>query len=61
FSLALDVGTLWLVSVPATGIAALVLHWPLEYVYLCTFLEEVVKLCIGVPHFKKKTWMNVLT
>ncbi|MEG0513250.1 MAG: hypothetical protein RR653_11120 [Clostridia bacterium] len=61
FSLFLDVGTLWLVGVPATGIAALLLHWPLEYVYLCTFLEEIVKALIGLPHFRKKKWMNVLT
>ncbi|MEG1967993.1 MAG: MATE family efflux transporter [Clostridia bacterium] len=61
FSLFLDVGTLWLVGVPATGIAALLLHWPLEYVYLCTFLEEIVKALIGLPHFRKKQWMNVLT
>lgn len=61
FSLILDVGCLWCVSVPAVGIAALVLHWPLEYVYLCTLLEEAVKMLIGIPHFKKKQWMNVLT
>lgn len=61
FSLLLDVGTLWVVGVPAVGVAALVLRWPLEWVYACTFLEELVKLAIGVPHFKKKQWINVLT
>ncbi len=61
FSLLLDVGTLWLVGVPAVGVAALVLHWPLEWVYVCTFLEEFVKLLIGLPHFRQKQWMNVLT
>lgn len=61
FSLLMDVGTLWLVGVPCVGLAALVFRWPLEYVYLCTFLEEFVKLLVGVPHFCKKRWMNVLT
>lgn len=61
FSLILDVGTLWLVGVPATGIAALLLHWPLEWVYVCTLLEEAVKIAVGIPHFKDKKWMNVLT
>lgn len=61
FSLLLDVGTLWIVGVPATGLAALVFHWPLEWVYVCTFLEEIVKIAGGLPHFKQKKWMNVLT
>lgn len=61
FSLMLDVGCLWVISVPAVGLAALVFHWPLEYVYLCTILEEVVKMAIGVPHFRKKQWMKVFT
>ena len=61
FSLCLDVGALWLVGVTSTGLAALVFHWPLEWVYACTFLEEAVKMAVGIPHFKKKQWMNVLT
>ena len=61
FSMVLDVGTLWLVGVPLTGVAALALHWPLEWVYMCTFVEEIVKMVIGVPHFKSRKWMNVLT
>lgn len=61
FSMVLDVGSLWAVSVPLTGVAALLLHLPLPYVYACTFLEEAVKVAIGVPHFKSRKWMNVLT
>ena len=61
FSLVLDIGTLWVVGVPAVGLAALVFKWPLEVVYALTFLEELVKVVFGVPHFKKKKWMNVLT
>ena len=61
FSLVLDVGAMWCIGVPAVGIAALVLHWPIEYVYLCTLLDEVVKLIIGIPHFYHRKWMNILT
>ncbi len=61
FSLLLDAGSLWLLAVPAAGIAALWLHLPLEYVYCCTFLDEILKFFVGVPHFKKKKWMNILT
>ena len=61
FSLALDAGALWLLAVPAAGLAALVFHWPVEYVYCCTALDEILKLFIGIPHFTARKWMNVLT
>lgn len=61
FSLVLDAGSLWLLAVPAAGVAALALGWPIEYVYCCTCLDEVLKLFVGIPHFKKKKWMNILT
>ncbi|MBE5779230.1 MAG: MATE family efflux transporter [Clostridiales bacterium] len=61
FSLAMDAGTLWLIGVPFTGLAALVFHWPLEIVFLCTLSEEIVKMLIGMPRFKSRKWMNVLT
>lgn len=61
FSLVMDAGTLWLIGVPITGLAALVLHWPLEWVFLCTLSEEVVKMLIGLPRFRSRKWMNVLT
>lgn len=61
FSLLLDAGVLWTVSVPLTGMAALCWHWPLEYVFLCTLAEEIVKIAIGVPRLKSRKWMNVLT
>jgi Na+-driven multidrug efflux pump len=61
FSLVMDAGTLWLIGIPFTGLAALVLRWPLEIVYLCTLSEELVKMLIGLPRFRSRKWMNVLT
>ena len=61
YSLVLDAGTMWLIGVPLTGIAALLLHWPIEYVYVCTLADELCKLFIGLPHFKSKKWMHILT
>lgn len=61
FSLVMDAGTLWLIGVPFTGLAALVFRWPLEIVFLCTLSEELVKMLIGLPRFKSRKWMNVLT
>ena len=61
FSLKLDVGSMWLVGVPLCGIATYLLHWPVEYVYLLSFSEEIVKMAIGIPHFAGRSWIRNLT
>jgi Na+-driven multidrug efflux pump len=61
FSLLLDVGSMWTIGVPLCAIATFVLHLPVEYVYLCTFAEEIVKIAIGVPHFIGRKWINNIT
>jgi putative MATE family efflux protein len=61
FSLKLDVGSMWLVGVPLCALATYVWKLPVEYVYLCTFAEEIVKMVIGIPHFVGRTWINNLT
>lgn len=61
YSLLLDVGSMWTIGVPLAALAALVFHWPIEAVYLCTFSEEFIKMLLGIPHFKQKKWMRVLT
>lgn len=61
FSLLLDVGSMWLVGVPLAAVATFVFHWPVEYVYLCTFADEIVKIAIGVPHYIGRKWLNNIT
>ena len=61
FSLKLDVGSMWLIGVPLCALATFVLKWPVEYVFLCTMAEEVVKFFIGIPHFRKRKWIKNLT
>ena len=61
FSLLLDVGSMWVVGVPLCAVATFVFHLPVEYVYLCTFAEEIVKVIIGVPHFIGRKWLNNIT
>ena len=61
YSLVLDTVALWVINVPLVGIFALVLHFPLEIVYASTMLEEAVKMAFGVPYFKSKKWIKVLT
>ena len=61
FSLTLDVGSIWCIGVPLVTITALVLHWPVEMVYLCTMAEEVPKLILGLRRMLSKKWINNLT
>ena len=61
YSMVVDVGAVWLVGVPLVGIAAWALHWPVEYVFCMTAIEEIVKLVIALPRFKSRKWMNDLT
>jgi putative MATE family efflux protein len=61
FSMMLDVGSIWCIGVPLTGIAALLLHFPPEAVLLCTWAEEVPKLVMGLRRMISKKWINNLT
>ena len=44
----------------AVGIAALVLHWPVYLCYVCTVVEEVIKMLVGLPRYRSGKWMNDL-
>ncbi|MCE5344319.1 MAG: MATE family efflux transporter [Eubacteriales bacterium] len=61
FSLLLDAGSMWVIGVPLCALATFVFHLPVEYVYLCTFAEDIVKIAIGVPHFIGRKWLNNMT
>jgi putative MATE family efflux protein len=61
FSLKLDVGSMWLIGVPLCAVAVFLLKLPVEYVYLCTMAEEIVKVSIGIPHFKSRKWIKNVT
>ena len=61
FSLKLDVGSMWLIGVPLCAAAVFLFRLPIELVYVCTMAEEIVKLLIGIPHFKSKKWIKNLT
>jgi Na+-driven multidrug efflux pump len=61
FSLKLDVGSMWLIGVPLCAAAVFLFKWPVEIVYVCAMAEEIVKLLIGIPHFKSRKWIKNLT
>ncbi len=56
----IDIGSVWLVGVPATCIAGLVLKLPIEQIYIAMMIEEVVKVILSVLYFRSKKWIKNL-
>lgn len=52
-----DVGTVWLMGVPAVAIAGLVFKWDIELVYLMTYTEQAFKLIIGGLRVRSGKWV----
>ena len=61
FSMALDVGSIWCFGVPLVALATFVFRWPVEIVFLCTAVEEVPKIALGLKRMLSKKWINDLT
>lgn len=61
FSMALDVSSIWCFGVPLVALATFVFRWPVEVIFLCTAIEEVPKLLIGLKRMLSKKWINDLT
>jgi putative MATE family efflux protein len=61
FSLAMDVGTTWLVGLPLTAIGGLVLGAPFWLVYLLTLTEDLPKAVFGYARMRSRRWLNDLT
>ena len=53
-----DLGSVWLVGVPAAFLAAHVLHLPVYWAYALITMEEVVKLGIAIPRLLSNKWIR---
>ena len=60
FALYVEMGSIWLIGVPAAVIGAFVFHLPVYWVYALVLAEEVVKLLFVYPRFKSKKWIHNL-
>jgi len=56
----LDVVALWAIAVPLTYFAGIQWGWPLAAVYLCTNVDEVIKVSISLWRFLTKKWIHDL-
>jgi putative MATE family efflux protein len=60
--MAYDLGSLWLVGIPAAAIAAYALHLPFPAVVACAYLGEDIPKCIlCLRHFKSLRWLMPVT
>ncbi|MFT7560377.1 MAG: putative MATE family efflux protein [Flavobacteriales bacterium] len=57
----IDVIGMWIISIPLTLIAALYLKWPLIFVVMVAYSEELCKVALFVWRIKKKHWLRNLT
>lgn len=58
FSMLLDAGAVWFVGVPLAFLGALVFKFPIYYVTMLVYMEDVVKFTIGLPRVVSKKWVN---
>lgn len=61
FSTFLDVGGIWLAGIPAVALAAFVLKLPVQWVYVATIAESLVKTSIGLHRFLSRKWIKNVT
>ncbi|WP_319416271.1 MATE family efflux transporter [Marispirochaeta aestuarii] len=61
FSMALDVGGVWLIGIPLAITSGLILQWPVWLVFLLASSEEIIKSVIGIYRTISDKWINNLT
>ena len=61
FGLIMDVCVMWFGSLLMSAIAAFVLHWPVEIVYILIMSDEIIKIPITTLRYKSLRWMRNVT
>ncbi|GLS91744.1 MATE family efflux transporter [Psychromonas marina] len=61
FCLRMDFISMWMVGVPLTAIAAFVLNWDFQYVYMMMLSEEIIKFSLCFSRYCKRHWLKNLT
>jgi len=57
-----DLGSLWLVGIPAAALAAYVFHLPFLLVVACAYLgEDIPKCLLCLRHFRSMRWLRPVT
>lgn len=61
YSLMTDVTPMYLLTLPAAALAALVFGQPIELVYVIMCMDELIKFFICLPRLKSGKWINDVT
>lgn len=61
FAMLVDILPIYLVCLPACAVCALVLKMDIRIVYICMFLDDIVKIFACVPRLRSKKWINDVT
>ena len=56
-----EIGGIWLITAPLTALCGLVWRLPFMWVYLATFVEEIVKLPIETHYLHTLKWLRPVT
>lgn len=56
----LDTSGVWFLGVPLAFIGGLVLKLPIYWVYALVLSEEIYKMALGYPRYRKKIWLRNL-
>ena len=57
----IDLAPLWVVAVPLTALAALMLDAPVTVVCLCIQTENLCKMPVGILRLRSRKWINDIT
>ncbi|EKA3900184.1 hypothetical protein EFU55_003711 [Vibrio cholerae] len=61
FCLKMDFIAMWLFGLPLTAIAAFVMHYSFEQVYMMMLVEEIIKLTLCWRRYRTRLWLRDLT
>lgn len=61
FSAIMDVLPVWVVGVPLIAFTGLVLKWPIHYVYIMTYVVNIVQAGIGHFRIRSQRWIKNIT
>ncbi|MBE5961299.1 MAG: MATE family efflux transporter [Lachnospiraceae bacterium] len=57
-ALLLDVTGVWMIGIPMAFLGGFVFKLPIHLVYAMVFIEEIYKLLLGFPRYRKKKWLR---
>ncbi|MBQ3404841.1 MAG: MATE family efflux transporter [Oscillospiraceae bacterium] len=57
----IDLGTLWLVTLPLGFIAGMKLHWPVLIVFMILYGDEFLKMPLSALRYRSRKWLNNVT